>query len=156
MKDSMSLGSRSHIHYHKTVDMEINEYHYTAGPLGVKWLEALRQGVLKAARCSRCGLKFMPPKIYCPQCFSEVSELVEIVEEGYVSSYTIIYVDDSGRRLEKPRVIALIRFPGVFGGLIHEVKADPKDIKSGMRVRPVFRDERRGSITDIMYFEKTG
>lgn len=148
----MSSVERSGGYYRRETEMEINAYHYTAGPLGTEWLKALREGVLKAAVCSKCGLRFIPPKIYCPRCFSRVSELVDISGEGYVDSYTIIYFDDSGRRLEKPEIIALIRFPGVFGGLIHRVAADPSDVKIGMRVKPVFSSSRRGSIRDIEYF----
>ncbi len=140
--------------YRKEIEMEINAYHYTAGPLGTKWLESLREGVLKAAKCSRCGIIFIPPKIYCPKCFSEAHDLVDINSEGYIESYTIIYKDNHGRRLEKPEVIALIRFPGVFGGLIHRVSIDPEEIKMGIKVKPLSRKERRGSITDIEVFVK--
>lgn len=138
--------------YHVKTEMEINAYHYTAGPLGTAWLEALRTGVLKAARCSKCGTRFLPPRLYCPRCFSEVSELVEIEGEGYIDTYSVIYYDDSGRRLEEPVVIAVIRFDGVYGGLIHRVKIDPREVRRGLKVRPVFRSERRGSLTDIEYF----
>ena len=141
--------------YRKEVEMEIRAYHYTAGPLGTKWLEALKQGVLKAAKCSKCGAIYMPPKIYCPRCFSEVSELVDINSEGFVESYTIIYRDSEGKRLEKPEIMALIRFPGVYGGLIHRINIDPKEIRIGIKVKPVFREIRRGSIDDIEYFTKT-
>ncbi|MGC9148386.1 MAG: Zn-ribbon domain-containing OB-fold protein [Sulfolobales archaeon] len=140
--------------YRKNIEMEINAYHYTAGPLGTKWLDALKDGKLKAARCSRCGTIYIPPKIYCPKCYSEATDLVEINDTGYIESYAIIYRDNQGRKLEKPEIIALIRFPGVYGGLIHRVNIDPKEIKIGIKVKPVFRKERRGSINDIEYFAK--
>lgn len=134
------------------VEMEIRAYHYTPGPLGLRWLEEIRRGSIKAARCQKCGLAFIPPKIYCPSCFHEVSQLVEIEGKPYLAGYTIMYRDFGGKLLEKPLVVGLIMFPGVSGGLIHYVEARPEDLKTGAALEPVFRKERRGSITDIEYF----
>jgi uncharacterized OB-fold protein len=47
-------------------------------------------------------------------------------------------------------VLAFIKFPGVEGGLIHYVKTDRPRI--GMKVRPRWREEKRGLVTDIEYF----
>jgi len=138
--------------YVREIEMEINAYHYTPGPLGTKWLEALKNGIIMAARCERCGLTYIPPKIYCPRCFSEVGQLVEVKGKPYLASYSVIYRDFEGRALEEPLVVGLIRFEGVEGGMIHYVKAPLDRISIGMRLEPVFKSERRGSITDIEYF----
>ena len=74
---------------------------------------------------------------------------------GRIRTYSIVYVDLDGRRLEKPDVIALICFEGVEGGIIHRVsEVEPEAVKTGMPVEAVLRPrgERRGSITDILYF----
>ena len=139
--------------YHFKTEMEINAYHYTAGPIGTKWLEALRNGEIKVARCNSCGTRFLPPKLYCPRCFSEVSELETISGEGYIDTYSVIYYNDRGEKISEPVVIALIRFENVYGGLIHRVKTKPGEVRIGMRVRPVFKKERRGSIRDIEHFQ---
>ncbi len=146
-----SIGSLRHFE----VDMEIDRYIYTAGPLGTKWLEALREGVIKAAKCHRCGgTLFIPPKIYCPTCYSDVEELVDIDQVGYIDHYTVIYRNDNGERLKSPQILALVRFKNVLGGLLHYI--DPNDlnkIRKGAKVKPVFKEERKGSITDIKYFK---
>jgi len=139
--------------YHFKTEIEINAYHYTAGPVGTRWLEALKNGELKVAKCNKCGTRFLPPKLYCPKCFSEVSELESISGEGYIDTYSVIYYNDSGERMPEPVIIALIRFEGIYGGIIHKVKTDPKKIRIGMRVKPVFRRDKKGSIDDIEYFQ---
>lgn len=140
----------------REIEMEIKAYHYTPGPLGLRWLEALKKGVIMAASCDRCGYVFIPPKIYCPRCFSEVSQLVELKEKPYLASYTIIYKDFEGRELERPIVLGLIRFRGVAGGLIHYIEAPIDRITRGAELEPVFRRDRRGSITDIEFFRISG
>lgn len=132
--------------------MEIEAFVYTAGPIGTKWLEALKSGKLTAAYCPKCGRLYMPPKMYCPHDFQEVTELREVAPLGVVESYTVIHRDFYGEPLKEPKVLAFIKFPGVEGGLIHHVKTDRPRI--GMKVRPNWRAERRGLVTDIEYFEE--
>ncbi|MEM1610449.1 MAG: Zn-ribbon domain-containing OB-fold protein [Sulfolobales archaeon] len=138
--------------YVREIEMEINAYHYTPGSIGLRWLEGIKRGSILAALCDKCGLKYMPPKIYCPRCFSEVTQLIEISGKPYLASYSIIYRDFDGKPLEEPVIIGFIRFEGVEGGLIHYIKAQPDRISIGMKLEPIFKSERRGSITDIEYF----
>jgi len=133
--------------------MEIEAYVYTAGPVGTKWLEELKEGRLTAAYCPRCNKLFLPPKMYCPYCFGEVKELRPIEPVGVVESYTVIERDFNGELLKEKRVLAFIKFPGVEGGLIHFLKTDKPRI--GMRVAPKWREKRQGLLTDIEYFVET-
>lgn len=132
--------------------MEIEAYVYTAGPVGTKWLEALKSGRLTAAYCPRCGRLFLPPKMYCPFDFEEVKELREIETVGVVESFTVIERDFYGEKLPERKILAFIKFPGVEGGLIHYLKTTKPAV--GMRVKPRWRAERVGLITDIEYFEE--
>jgi uncharacterized OB-fold protein len=145
----MSVGGKPYV---REIEMEINAYHYTPGPIGLKWLEELKKGSILAALCDRCGLKYIPPKIYCPRCFSEVTRLVEISGKPYLAGFTIVYRDFDGNQLEEPIIVGLIKFEGVEGGLIHYIRAQPERVSIGMKLEPVFKSERRGSITDIEYF----
>jgi uncharacterized OB-fold protein len=138
--------------YIKDIEMEIKAYHYTPGPLGLRWLEGLKRGSILAASCDRCGYKYIPPKIYCPRCFHEVNSLIEVSGKPYLAGFSVIYRDFSGKQLEEPVIIGLIRFEGVEGGLIHYIRAPLEKLSIGIKLEPVFRSERRGSITDIEYF----
>ncbi|GGP18924.1 hypothetical protein GCM10007981_00530 [Thermocladium modestius] len=131
--------------------MEIEEYEYTAGPIGTKFLEGLRNGKLVAGRCGKCGAIHIPPKGFCPVDFQQVTETVEIEPMGIVKTFAVIREDFNGNSLREPVVLAFIEFPGVSGGLLHYLKAERPSI--GMKVKPKWRAERRGSINDIEYFE---
>jgi len=129
-------------------------YTYTAGPIGGKFLEGLREGKILGGRCSLCGRIHVPPRSYCQYDFGEIRDLVELGSEGFLETYTVIYVDHDGKTLPKPMILGLIRFPNTLGGIIHYVNADLSEVTVGMRLRPVFKDprERKGSITDIIHF----
>jgi len=135
---------------HYQTDMEIEEYVYTAGPVGTEWLENLRRGRLAAGRC-RSGRLILPPRAFCSSPDDDVVELVEVKDVGVVEAIAVIRTDFYGNRLERPVKVGFIRFPGVEGGLVHYLA---EDVSLGDRVRPVWRAERRGSVTDIEYFEK--
>ncbi len=130
-------------------DMEIEEYVYTPGPLGHKWLSMLKEGTLGAARC-RDGTLMLPPRAFCDD-FSEAVDVVPISPLGVVSALTTIYRDFYGAPLDEPVRIGYIQFPGVKGGLVHYVKGD---VRIGVKVMPVWRERRTGSVTDIAYFTR--
>ena len=123
------------------------EYKYTAGVAGEKFLKLLRdEGAIYGSKCAACEKTFLPPKMYCDNCFEYVERFVRIDEKGYVYSYTSSKSD---------KIIALIKFKGVSGGLLHKLEGvSTKGVKIGMPVRPVLKakDKRVGSLTDIEYF----
>ncbi|MFB6489940.1 MAG: Zn-ribbon domain-containing OB-fold protein [Thermoproteus sp. AZ2] len=133
--------------------MEIEAYVYTAGPIGTRWLQELKNGRLTAAYCAKCGKLFLPPKMFEPETFEEAVELRPIDDVGVVETYAVIHRGFDGEELKGPVAMAFIKFPGVEGGLVHYVKA--KELRVGMRVRARWRpvEQRVGSITDIECFE---
>ena len=140
------------IHYPGS--MEVEEYVYTPGLHGKELGEALVKGRIVAMKCPD-GLYF-PPRTYCRD--GTEASLADIGDrEWRVISYTIIYEDLDGNRLEEPVVIGIVSPEGVKGGLIHRIKEEPKRIRIGMKVKPVLKPpgERRGTIEDIAYFERS-
>lgn len=137
-------------------DMNIGGYIYTAGIAGKRFFEALREGKIIASRCPECGSKYLPPRLYCEECFTEIGEYVELEEVGILWSYTVQWVSGDGERLSRPRIWGLIKFNDVTGGMIHLIdEVDVDDVYIGMLVEPVFKpvEERVGSIMDIKYFK---
>lgn len=130
--------------------MEADLYVY---PPGLAWSEAAKaliDGRILGTRCAE-GV-YLPPRLYCRDLSR--GELVEVSGSWIVKSYTIIYEDMRGRRLEEPQTLILAAPEGVLGGLIHLLKTGARP-EIGMAVRPVFRprEERRGTLSDILYFE---
>jgi uncharacterized OB-fold protein len=46
---------------------------------------------LMAARCTKCGGVYTPPRAICPKCHSEVMEWVETSGRGKLAAFTVIY-----------------------------------------------------------------
>lgn len=49
--------------------------------------DGLRRHRLLAPRCDRCGLTWLPPGPWCPQCWSKAFSWVELSGRGTVSSW---------------------------------------------------------------------
>jgi len=132
------------------------DYIYTSGIAGERFFVALRdEGRLLAARCESCDLSYLPPRMFCERCFSELSTYVDVPEEGRVSAVTIARVDRSGEYLATPEAWAFVTFKGIHGGLVHRLLVEPERARAGMvvRVKAKPRGERVGGITDIEGFE---
>lgn len=132
------------------------DYRYTAGPIGEVFFTLLRKDATLAANtCPDCGKTYLPPRLYCEDCFVELpEEFEEVPGTGTVGTYTISRIDTRERRLEDPSVLALVEMDGTDTSLLHEIDADPRTVETGMRVRATFRpeDEREGTLTDIDHF----
>jgi uncharacterized protein len=136
------------------------EYQYTAGVAGEDFRRELREsGRFLASKCVKCNTKYVPARMFCPSCFVEMKEHFTIDEPGTVYSFTTIPRDRQGRRMSTPAVLALVKFQGVTGGIVHRLDAeDPETVVIGLKVQPVFKDpsERTGALTDILAFVPVG
>jgi len=126
------------------------EYPYThsTGPVVGRALAALRDGVLLGARCLQCGAVGVPARDWCERCGGAVADLVPVGPGGVVRHVA---------RVHRPTALAptveawaLIRLDGADTDLLYAVRGD---VQPGGRVRPVWREQRAGSITDIEAFE---
>ena len=73
---------------------------------------------------------------------------------GDIVTYTVLNVALDGSPLEKPELIAFIRFGD--GGLIHRLgEIEPEQVEIGLMVQAVLLPaaKRSGSILDIKYFK---
>lgn len=137
--------------------MEVDHYHYTAGLAGERFFTALREeGKILGTRCPECGVTYVPPRIYCEECFAELDQYVDLGLEGQVRSFTIARIDRAGRPLDPPEIRALISFGEETTDLLHLLgEAESEEVYIGMEVEAVLRPkrEREGKITDILYFK---
>ncbi len=108
------------------------------------------------ATCKSCKLTYLPPRLYCEECFEKLDAWAVITLQGEVKSHTVAHVNLEGTRLKEPSPLALITFKGVKGGVIHRLgNVGKKRIMIGMKVQPRFKPKprRTGSMTDIEFFE---
>jgi len=139
-------------HWHG--DMEAN-YVYTLGVAGERFFKEIKQkGRIMGAKCPKCGIVHLPPRMYCERCFEKLEEWVDVGKEGIIHTFTIATIDIEGNKLPKPTIYALIKFDGVHGGLIHKI-GETDTVCIGMKVRAVLKPpkKRKTSINDIEYFK---
>ena len=135
------------------------EYLYSLAEVSQFFREIIENKRLFASKCPCCKKVWMPPRQYCPDCY-EVTDWVPLTGEGTVMSCTYCYFlgmgGDLARYIDLPYVYALVKLDGADTFLAHGIRPNSQamgEIAVGTRVKAVFRDERRGSISDF-FFEK--
>lgn len=132
------------------------EYPYTrsVGPVVGRFLGGLRAGRIEGVR-SRAGKVLVPPLEYDPRTAEPVTDdFVEVGPAGTVTTWCWVSCPRSKQPLGKPFAWALIRLDGADTMLLHAVDAGSVEkMATGMRVRPRWREQRTGMITDIECFE---
>lgn len=125
----------------------------TTGPVVGAFLTGLREQTLVGIRGSD-GRVIIPPVEYDPVTAADLTELVEVGPSGTVRSHAWVAEPHEKHPLDRPFAWALIQPDGADTTMVHAVDAgSPDRIATGVRVRPRWRAEREGSITDIECFE---
>lgn len=133
------------------------EYLYSMGELSPFFRELVDHARLMASRCPRCKKVWMYPRGDCPDCYEE-NEWIPLSGEGTVMSGSYVYFQGHGidllSYLGLPFVYALIHLDGTETYIPHCVKSKTQKmgaIRTGTRVKAVFREKRRGTIGDFYF-----
>jgi uncharacterized protein len=129
-------------------------YKYSMGVLASQFFVKLRDSrKICAAKCPACGSVTVPPRSTCPKCFARITELVELSGKGTLVTYTVVHYASSVQAVEPPYAVGVIRMEGAEKGITHLIgEVDLKKLKKGMRLEPVFKSKRTGTMLDIEYF----
>ncbi len=131
----------------------IMAYHHAAGNIAKKFFCHLKEKKIFGIRCPSCKRVYVPPRFLCKHCFEKMEEWVELSGEGTLVSYTIVFYKKPIHPLPSPFIYGIIHLDGADTSLLHLIsEVDLKDLKTGLRVVPVFREEMKGNILDIKYF----
>lgn len=132
------------------------EYPYTrsVGPVIGRFLGGLRDGRIEGVR-ARDGRVIVPPTEYDPATGETLGDdWVEVGPGGVVQTWAWVSTPRAKHPLQRPFAWALVRLDGADTAMLHALDADgPEAVRTGMRVRVRWRDERSGAITDIECFE---
>jgi uncharacterized OB-fold protein len=134
------------------------EYTYTrsTGPVIGAFMTALRDGRIVGVRASD-GRVLVPPTEYDPVTSDDLDEIVEVADEGVVTTWAWNDIPRKGQPLDHPFAWALIRLDGADTGLLAAVDAGQAGAMStGMRVKARWAEQRVGSIRDLVCFEAIG
>ena len=128
-------------------------YHRSVGPVIGRFLAALKARRIVGVRAED-GRVLVPPIEYDPTTGASLDEMVDLASTGIVTSWTWVAEPRAQQPLDHPFAFALIRIDGAYTAMLHAVDAESEaTMRTGMRVRPRWRDETEGAITDIICFE---
>lgn len=130
-------------------------YTYTrsTGPVVGRFLTELRDRKIVGIRASD-GRVVVPPMEYDPETAAELSEFVEVGQEGEVVSWAWVKYPREAHPSEVPFAWAMIRLDGADVPMVSWLRAASENqVHSGARVRAVWAEETIGFMTDLDGFE---
>ncbi|WP_030157814.1 Zn-ribbon domain-containing OB-fold protein [Streptomyces sp. NRRL S-244] len=123
------------------------------GPVQSAFLTGLRERVVLGVTTAD-GKVMVPPVEYDPVTAEEIRELVEVGATGTVTTWAWNGSPRPNQPLAAPFAWVLVRLDGADTAILHALDAPgPEAVRTGMRVRIRWADERTGAITDIACFE---
>ena len=132
-------------------------YTWSVGEYGSRFFhELMEKRKIWATKCLACGKVFLPPRKTCPDCFIRIREWIEVGPKGNVVTFTIVRYSAQQHPVPTPFAIGIIKLEGADTAMVHLIGGvEIDEICSGMRVEPVFSEEKRGNLLDIAYFKPT-
>jgi uncharacterized OB-fold protein len=129
-------------------------YRRSVGPVLSRFFTALRERRIVGVR-THAGRVLCPPMEADPATGAAVTDqYVDVGPGGAIESWTWVARPREKQPLARPFAYALIRLDGADTALLHAVDADGESrLRTGARVRPRWRAETVGDITDIECFE---
>lgn len=134
-------------------------YTRSVGPVIGRFLTELRDGRLVGVRTAS-GRVLFPPAEYDTDGEPVTGEYVEVGPEGVVGAYAWVPRPRPSHPMRRPFAWALITPDGADTAMVHVLDLGaaehnakpPRTLRAGLRVRPKWRAERDGAITDIECF----
>ena len=129
------------------------DYTRSLGPTLSRFMAALADRRILGSRCAD-GRVYAPPFEFDPVTFDPPDDLVPVGPEGTVTTWSWAPQPLEGQPLAQPFGWALIRLDGADTAMLHAVDAgSAAAMRTGMRVRPRWAEQRAGDIRDIVCFE---
>lgn len=136
-------------------------WRYSSGAPMERFLAGLAERRIEALRCEGCGRSYLPPRPFCGNCRLRLREWVPVSGEGTLEAWSVVHLPildgRTGEMRPTPYGMGLIRLDGADTTLNHYLaENDPARLRIGLRVRAVWREQRRGALDDIVHFEVAG
>ena len=129
------------------------DYTRSLGPTLSRFMAALAYRRILGSRGAD-GRVHAPPFEFDPVTFDPPDDLVPVGPEGTVTTWSWAPQPLEGQPLAQPFAWALIRLDGADTAMLHAVDAgSAAAMRTGMRVRPRWAEQRAGDIRDILCFE---
>lgn len=138
-------------------------YKWTAGEIIGSFLGGLKEGKIFGGHCKNCKIVLVPVPDVCPHCLYDfkVDDFVQISGEGEIAGFTVVhhkllrFITYHGQPElpQPPYALTLIKLNGADTNFLHLVYGDDlKKIAVGKKVKPIWREEKKGFLLDIERF----
>jgi uncharacterized OB-fold protein len=134
-------------------------YQVTLGEAYARFLEGMKHKKILGNVCPSCDGLYVPPRPFCDKCLEKPTEWVETDGMATLVTYTVACVKLPGLPDVYP-ITGMIRVGHSVTSFLHFVAGIEYDqptelvdkVKIGMKLRPVWKEERTGDILDLDYF----
>lgn len=96
----------------------------------------LKKREFKTTRCRSCGEVALPPRMFCPACFKEEVEWIDLPHRGRLYSFT---QQERSLRFGKPDVIGVVELEGA-GRILTRINAPFESLAIGDELELGFID----------------
>jgi uncharacterized protein len=100
--------------------------------IAARFYEAAKAGRLSLPLCKACGKHHFYPRSFCPHCWSEELNWVDVSGEASVYSFTVV-------RDKDPYVLAVVELAEGPRMMTNIIECPPAAVHVGMRVRVNFQ-----------------
>jgi hypothetical protein len=136
-------------------------YKWALGPVFSRFFDELKDKKIMGTKCPKCQRVLIPARRFCPRCFEETTEWVQVSDEGTIRTWSLINFEYAGQIKKPPYVQGLIDLEGADTALAHliggvdvsDLEKVKEQVRIGMRVKAKWKENREGNIFDIECFE---
>jgi len=139
--------------YHEIEDQIVMNYKYSMGGQSRFFIELKENKQIMGAKCPTCGTVYCPPRIACARCY-QPTEWIPVQDTGVIKVSTLVWYSTSAFIQYVPYAVGYIQLDGASTAMNQSIFSEnlvPSQIRSGGRVRAVFKKVREGKITDFFF-----
>lgn len=136
---------------------DISTNSYKVDGRGMKIMaDAMKEKKLRGIRCPECGTVYMPGPTFCRKCYIDIDDIVGVKDTGVVKSFAVEMSDVRGNPLDRVRISAMIQMDGADTWVVGALEdIDWKDVKVGMKIKAIWKENPEGNFGDIDRFVPT-
>ena len=135
------------------------EYKHTASPAETLYLKALAEGRLVGGRADADSKVYFPARAADPIDGRPTEEMVDLGDNGTITTFCIVNVPFAGQKIKPPFVAAYVLVDGADIPVLHRVLGcNADEVRMGMRVKAVWkpREEWGYTLENVDHFEPNG
>lgn len=122
-----------------------------------QYINGLKDKKILGVKCPTCKKVYVPPRTVCGKCHKPVDQMTELDPQGVLKNFTVAHVtivNGEIKNAPQPYIIGMIKLNGASSLLSAIIKvASVSDVKTGIKVKAVWKDATQGDYNDLMYFE---